>query len=67
MTMDESNGDKWLWIEGKVTKLKITKFKGEFQHDVYTCGKHMLFQNQLGQTKVVFNKQGKNAPQCIMF
>jgi hypothetical protein len=30
-------------------------------------GKHMHFQSQLGQTKVVFNNQGKNAPQCVAF
>jgi hypothetical protein len=27
----------------------------------------MRFQSQLGQTKVVFNNQGKNAPQCNAF
>ncbi len=27
----------------------------------------MRFQDKLGQTKVVFNNQGKNAPQCITF
>jgi hypothetical protein len=27
----------------------------------------MHFQSQLGQTKVVFNNQGKNSLQCVAF
>jgi hypothetical protein len=27
----------------------------------------MNFQSQLGQTKVDFNNQGKNLPQCVAF
>ncbi len=41
--------------------------KGSLRHAVYTCGKCMRFQSQLGQTKVDFNNQGKNAPQCVAF
>jgi hypothetical protein len=41
--------------------------KGSLWHIVYACGKRMRFQSQLGQTKVDFNNQGKNAPQCVAF
>ncbi len=41
--------------------------KAELQHAVYTCEKSMRFQSQQGQTKIVFDNQGKNATQCDVF
>ncbi len=41
--------------------------KTELQHTVYAWGERMRFQSQLGQTKVDFNNQGKNATQRIAF
>jgi hypothetical protein len=41
--------------------------KGSLRHAVYACGKRMRFQSQLGQTKVDFNNQGKNAQQYDAF
>ena len=41
--------------------------KAELRHAVYACGKRMRFQSHLGQTKVVFDNQGKNAQQCGTF
>ncbi len=46
---------------------KLDVIKAEFQNAVYECRKCMCFHCQLGQTKVVFNSQGKNAPQYIAF
>ncbi len=39
--------------------------KAELRHSIYACGKCMRFQYQLGQNKVVYNNQSKNAPQCV--
>ena len=39
----------------------------ELRHAIYASGKRIRFQSQLGQTKFFFDKQGKNAQQCISF
>jgi hypothetical protein len=41
--------------------------KGSLWHPVSAFGKRMRIQSQLGQTKVDFNNQGKNALQCLSF
>ena len=41
--------------------------KAELRHAVYACRKRMHFQSQLGQTKIVFDNQGKNSQQCGTF
>ena len=70
------------WIQNTENKLQASKnyimslypksewllfCKAELRHAVYACGKRMRFQSHLGQTKVVFDNQGKNAQQCGTF
>ncbi len=48
--------------------IKVKKnSKCSLRHAVSACVYRMRFQSQLGQTKVDFNNQGKNAPQCLAF
>jgi hypothetical protein len=55
-------------IEMKLrTKLLDIACGGSLRHAVSACVYSMHFQSQLGQTKVDFNNQGKNAPQCVAF
>jgi hypothetical protein len=53
--------------EQKNLKCFLNDPLAEFQHRVYTCRKCMHFQSKLGQTKVVFDNQGKNPLQSIAF
>jgi hypothetical protein len=68
----ESGGvnNKWrneYWKNQYVSRFPQSVNKGSLRHAVSTCVYCMRFQSQLGQTKVDFNNQGKNAPQCLAF
>jgi hypothetical protein len=55
-------------IEMKLrTKLLDIACEGSLRYTVSAFVYHMCFQSQLGQTKVDFDNQGKNTPQCIAF
>ncbi len=48
-----------------IMKMRISK--AELPHAIYACRTRMHFQCKPGQTKVVFNNQGKNALQWVVF
>jgi hypothetical protein len=50
-----------------IFKTRDVCFAGSLVKHQLSMGKRMRFQSHLGQTKVVFDNQSKNAQQCATF